>query len=75
MRSRFRWQPLSWSLAHRAPECRKNLATQPLIKVGREIRQMVIATLKPEERLAGLIPEELARLLEQIQAYLQQPQN
>ena len=34
------------------------VTSESLIQAGREIRKMVIANMKPAERLAGLAPEE-----------------
>lgn len=50
----------------------KEWTVEEVLAVGEEMRKQVIASAAPEERLLGLAPEELEKLMRQLQTYLGQ---
>ncbi len=49
---------------------KRELTVDDVLEMGNNIRKRVIASASPEDRLAGLAPEELASMIEQIEALL-----
>lgn len=49
---------------------KQELTVDDVLKIGAELRRQVIASATPEERLAGLAPEEMEALQKQIELLL-----
>ena len=59
---------------------KREMTVEDVMEIGAELRRQAIASATPAERLAGLAPEEMAALLQQIEALLakqpaEQPQH
>ena len=59
---------------------KREMTVEDVMAIGAELRRQAIASATPAERLAGLAPEEMAALLQQIEALLakqpaEQPQH
>jgi hypothetical protein len=50
----------------------EGLTPEIVMGIGKKMREALLHTLTPEERLAGLNPEELARLMAHIETFLHQ---
>jgi hypothetical protein len=74
------WSSAAWTVilalqrayALEGATMKPEVTLESLLAVGEEMRRKIIASAPPEDRLAGLAPEDLQALLQQIDRYLSQ---